>query len=111
TPAPGATARIAGRRRGQRHRHAARPRRRDPRARGHTQAETGRGLNRCPPGSRRFGADVDNGAMELLINIDVPDLAAAEAFYTAAFELRPARRFGEDAVELLGANAPIYLLH
>ncbi len=49
--------------------------------------------------------------MELLINIDVPDLAAAEAFYTAAFALRPARRFGDDAIELLGANVPIYLLH
>src|SRR3546814_2175842 len=49
--------------------------------------------------------------MELLINIDVPDLAAAEAFYTAAFALRPARRFGGDAIELLGANVPIYLLH
>jgi len=49
--------------------------------------------------------------MDLLINIDVPDLEAAEAFYTAAFELRPARRFGGDAIELLGANAPIYLLH
>src|SRR3546814_16463265 len=49
--------------------------------------------------------------MELLINIDVPDLAAADAFYTAAFALRPARRFGGDAIELLGANVPIYLLH
>lgn len=49
--------------------------------------------------------------MELLLNIDVPDLAAAEAFYVSAFELRPARRFGDDAVELLGANASLYLLH
>ena len=45
----------------------------------------------------------------LLVNIDVPDLAAAERFYCAAFGLRPARRFG-GAVELLGASAPIYLL-
>ncbi len=49
--------------------------------------------------------------MKLLINIDVPELALAERFYTAAFGLRTGRRFGDDAVELLGADAPIYLLH
>lgn len=48
--------------------------------------------------------------MQLLLNIDVPDLAAAEAFYVAAFGLSPARRFGDDGLELLGANAPVYLL-
>lgn len=48
--------------------------------------------------------------MKLLLNVDVPDLAAAEAFYTAAFGLRPARRFGDDLVELLGAEVPLYLL-
>ncbi|HVI60176.1 MAG TPA: VOC family protein [Luteimonas sp.] len=48
--------------------------------------------------------------MNLLLNIDVPDLAAAEAFYVAAFGLRPARRFGGDVLELLGAQAPLYLL-
>ena len=46
----------------------------------------------------------------ILVNIDVPDLAAAERFYTQAFGLRPARRFGEAGLELLGAPAPIYLL-
>lgn len=46
----------------------------------------------------------------LLVNVDVDDLAAAEQFYCAAFELRPARRFGADAVELVGANAALYLL-
>jgi predicted enzyme related to lactoylglutathione lyase len=46
----------------------------------------------------------------LLVNIDVPDLAAAERFYTEAFALRPARRFGDFAVELVGAASPIYLL-
>jgi predicted enzyme related to lactoylglutathione lyase len=45
-----------------------------------------------------------------LINIDVPDLAAGIAFYTAAFDLRIGRRFGRAAVELVGAEAPIYLL-
>lgn len=48
--------------------------------------------------------------MHLLINIDVPDLPAAEALYTRAFGLAAARRFGEGGVELLGAQAPIYLL-
>ena len=46
----------------------------------------------------------------LLLNIDVPDVAAAEAFYTAAFGLTVGRRFGTDAVELLGWPAACYLL-
>jgi lactoylglutathione lyase len=46
----------------------------------------------------------------VLINIDVDDLARAEVFYTVAFGLRAGRRFGSDAVELLGAAAPLYLL-
>ena len=46
----------------------------------------------------------------LLLNIDVPDLAAAEAFYVAAFGLNPARRLGDSVVELLGAGAAFYLL-
>lgn len=48
--------------------------------------------------------------MQLLVNIDVDDVPRAEAFYTAAFGLRPTRRFGADGVELQGASAPIYLL-
>jgi len=48
--------------------------------------------------------------MHLLINIDVPDLSAAEALYTQAFGLSAARRFGSGGVELLGAQAPVYLL-
>jgi lactoylglutathione lyase len=47
---------------------------------------------------------------DLLINIDVPDMAAGEAFYTAAFGLRVGRRFDRDFVELLGRASPIYLL-
>lgn len=46
----------------------------------------------------------------LLVNVDVPALAPAEAFYRAALGLRPGRRFGDGAVELLGLEAPIYLL-
>ena len=46
----------------------------------------------------------------LLINIDVPDIAAGEAFYTEALGLHVGRRFDSDFIELLGAPAPIYLL-
>lgn len=46
----------------------------------------------------------------LLVNIDVPDLAAAEEFYTRAFGFTVGRRFGVGAVELLGAGVPVYLL-
>ncbi len=46
----------------------------------------------------------------LLLNIDVPDMAAAVAFYTTALGLHVGRRFDEDFVELLGRDAPIYLL-
>jgi predicted enzyme related to lactoylglutathione lyase len=46
----------------------------------------------------------------LLINLDVPDIERAVAFYTRAFELRVGRRFEGGFVELLGAEAPIYLL-
>jgi len=48
--------------------------------------------------------------MDILINIDVDDLARAETFYTTAFELRVARRFGSHSVELLGGSSPMYLL-
>ncbi|MDI1483373.1 VOC family protein [Polyangium sp. y55x31] len=46
----------------------------------------------------------------LLVNIDVDDLDRAIHFYTGAFDLRIGRRFGAAGVELLGANAAIYLL-
>lgn len=48
--------------------------------------------------------------VSVLINLDVPDLAAAESLYVAAFGLRAGRRFGADGIELLGAEVPIYLL-
>lgn len=48
--------------------------------------------------------------MNLLINIDVPDLSAAETLYRQAFGLTAGRRFGEAGVELLGASVPFYLL-
>ena len=48
--------------------------------------------------------------MKQLVNIDVPDLASAEVFYTRAFGLHAARRFGADVIEMLGGTAPVYLL-
>jgi predicted enzyme related to lactoylglutathione lyase len=44
------------------------------------------------------------------INIDVSDLEAAVAFYAAAVGLTPVRRLGDFAVELSGAQAPVFLL-
>lgn len=46
----------------------------------------------------------------LLINIDVPDLAAGEHFYTSALGLTAARRFDDDIVELTGCEVSIYLI-
>jgi len=46
----------------------------------------------------------------MLVNIDVDDLERGIRFYTDALGLRVGRRFGVDAVEILGAEAPIYLL-
>jgi predicted enzyme related to lactoylglutathione lyase len=48
--------------------------------------------------------------LDLLVNIDVPELAKAAAFYTRALGLTVGRRFGEDGIELLGASSRIYLL-
>jgi lactoylglutathione lyase len=46
----------------------------------------------------------------LLVNIDVPDLERAVAFYCDALGLRVARRLGGAVVELAGAGVPLYLL-
>jgi predicted enzyme related to lactoylglutathione lyase len=48
--------------------------------------------------------------MDLLVNIDVPDLGAAVAFYVGAFGLTVTRRFGTDAAELSGWPVRLYLL-
>ena len=48
--------------------------------------------------------------MTVLINIDVPDLKSAVAFYTEAFGLAVTRRFGDGGAELSGWPAPVYLL-
>ena len=47
---------------------------------------------------------------DILVNIDVDDLDKAIGFYAGAFGLRVGRRFGDAAVEMLGASSPIYLL-
>ena len=48
--------------------------------------------------------------MNLLINVDVPDLAASIASYTDAFGLTVTRRFGADGAELDGWPVRLYLL-
>ncbi|WP_313067844.1 GNAT family N-acetyltransferase [Achromobacter animicus] len=48
--------------------------------------------------------------MRILVNIDVPDLEHAIGFYQSAFGLKLNRRLGSTGAELLGADAPIYLL-
>lgn len=47
---------------------------------------------------------------QILINLDVDDIERAVTFYTQALWLRVGRRFDSGFVELLGAEAPIYLL-
>lgn len=54
--------------------------------------------------------DAYDPPMKILLNIDVDDIEAAIAFYTKAFELRLARRMGDDFVELLGGSCDLYLL-
>ncbi|MFO1039244.1 MAG: VOC family protein [Geminicoccaceae bacterium] len=46
----------------------------------------------------------------LLINIDVPDLDRAVAFYRDGLGLLPRRRIGDGAVEMEGAGCPVYVL-
>ncbi|WP_161864548.1 VOC family protein [Pseudomonas yangonensis] len=50
--------------------------------------------------------------MQLLLNLDVPDLPAAVTFYQQAFGLTVGRElFDGTVVEMLGAAVPLYLLH
>jgi predicted enzyme related to lactoylglutathione lyase len=48
--------------------------------------------------------------MDLLINVDVPDLERALAFYMRAFGLTVRRRFGGQGAELTGWPVPLFLL-
>jgi catechol 2,3-dioxygenase-like lactoylglutathione lyase family enzyme len=49
-------------------------------------------------------------AVSILVNIDVDNLDKATQFYCEGLGLTVGRRFGPDAVEILGATSPIYLL-
>jgi predicted enzyme related to lactoylglutathione lyase len=48
--------------------------------------------------------------MKVIVNIDVPHLAPAIAFYTAALGLECTRTLDDDVAELSGATATFYLL-
>ena len=48
--------------------------------------------------------------MRVIVNIDVPELAPAIDFYSAALGLRLNRIIAEDVAELSGASSVIYLL-
>jgi predicted enzyme related to lactoylglutathione lyase len=48
--------------------------------------------------------------MRVIVNIDVPELAPAIAFYSAALGLRHNRTLDGDVAELVGASSVIYLL-
>jgi predicted enzyme related to lactoylglutathione lyase len=62
------------------------------------------------PGAALVDAASQGPAPGLLVNIDVPDLPRAEAFYRSAFGLTVRRRFGKDGVELAGLPVPLFLL-
>jgi catechol 2,3-dioxygenase-like lactoylglutathione lyase family enzyme len=49
-------------------------------------------------------------SVDILVNIDVPDLETAIAFYRDGLGLKVGRRLGREAIELMGVSAPIYLL-
>jgi|SRR5271166_164647 len=49
-------------------------------------------------------------AMDLLLNIDVPNLAQGVAFYAEAFGLVVTRRLGAEVAELSGLPVRLYLL-
>jgi predicted enzyme related to lactoylglutathione lyase len=48
--------------------------------------------------------------MKIIVNIDVPELSPAIAFYSAAFGLELSRVLDEDVAELIGGSSTIYLL-
>jgi predicted enzyme related to lactoylglutathione lyase len=49
-------------------------------------------------------------AAHFIVNIDVPDIAAAEAFYRDGLGLVAGRRLGAAALEMLGSPTALYLL-
>jgi catechol 2,3-dioxygenase-like lactoylglutathione lyase family enzyme len=53
---------------------------------------------------------VNDAMVNLLVNIDVDDLEKAVSFYVRGLGLKPGRRLGAQAREMLGASCAIYLL-
>ena len=47
---------------------------------------------------------------DLLVNIDVDDLEKGVSFYVQGLGLKPGRRLGGQAREMLGVSSPLYLL-
>src|SRR4051794_2327669 len=66
-------------------------------------------LNRRGEGTMLRATEVSRMA-RVLLNLDVDDIERAVAFYTQGLDLSVGRRFDSGFVELLGAEAPIYLL-
>jgi predicted enzyme related to lactoylglutathione lyase len=48
--------------------------------------------------------------MQLLVNIDVPNLKTAAEFYRDGLGLEVGRTFGDAAIEMIGGSSRIYLL-
>jgi len=48
--------------------------------------------------------------VNIIVNVDVPELAPAIRFYTAALGLTHSRTLDDDVAELTGASATLYLL-
>lgn len=48
--------------------------------------------------------------MDLLVNIDVPNLKTAAAFYRDGLGLEIGRTFGDAAIEMVGGSSRVYLL-
>lgn len=48
--------------------------------------------------------------MQIIVNIDVPNLATAIQFYEAALNLKLSRILDDDVAEMVGASSVIYLL-
>ena len=64
----------------------------------------------APSPDRNLAASYTARMAKLIVNVDVDDLDKGVAFYTRAFALRVGRRFTEGGVELVGAEASVYLL-
>jgi predicted enzyme related to lactoylglutathione lyase len=57
----------------------------------------------------QYQATLQRHEVNLILNIDVPDLPAAIRFYTQALGLTHTRTLDDDTAELQGASATLYL--